>query len=265
MQEITAGEYNLVYNAFSFTIAVMGAATLFAFFGRSQVAPHYKTALTLTGLVTLIACYHYFRIFNSWDAAYTLMNGKVTSTGIAFNDAYRYVDWLLTVPLLLVELVLVMRLPRVETIRKGTLLGCLAAVMVILGYPGQIATDNATRWTFWALAMIPFLVIVYELFVGLEDSMTKQPDQVRGLVSGARWLIVVSWCFYPIVFILPMVGGDGPVAIAGVQIGYSIADIVAKAVLGVLIYLIAVGKSDAEKTSESATATPDVGLLVIAE
>jgi bacteriorhodopsin len=95
--------------------------------------------------------------------------------------------------------------------------------------------------------------------------MTKQPDQVRGLVSGARWLIVVSWCFYPIVFILPMVGGDGPVAIAGVQIGYSIADIVAKAVLGVLIYLIAVGKSDAEKTSESATATPDVGLLVIAE
>jgi bacteriorhodopsin len=229
------------------------------------VSSHYKTALTLTGLVTLIACYHYFRIFNSWDAAYTLMNGKITSTGVAFNDAYRYVDWLLTVPLLLVELVLVMRLPRAETIRKGTLLGCLAAVMVIIGYPGQVATDNATRWIFWALAMIPFLVIVYELFVGLKDSMAKQPVRVRGLVSGARWLIVVSWCFYPIVFILPMVGGDGPFAIAGVQVGYSIADIVAKAVLGVLIYMIAVGKSEAEVTDQADTSTGDVGLLLVAE
>ena len=265
MQEITPGEYALVYNAFSFTIAVMGAATVFAFFGRSQVAPHYKTALTLTGLVTLIACYHYFRIFNSWDAAYTLINGKVTSTGIAFNDAYRYVDWLLTVPLLLVELVLVMRLPRAETIRKGTLLGVLAAVMVILGYPGQVATDNVTRWTFWALAMIPFLVIVFELFVGLKDSITSQPSQVRSLVNGARWLTVVSWCFYPIVFVLPMVGLGGALAIAGVQVGYSIADIVAKAVLGVLIYLIAVGKTEAETKSGTETTAGGAALLLAAE
>jgi bacteriorhodopsin len=265
MQEITAGEYALVYNALSFTIAVMGAATVFAFFGRSQVAAPYKTALTLTGLVTLIACYHYFRIFNSWDEAYTLMNGKVTTTGIAFNDAYRYVDWLLTVPLLLVELVLVMRLPRAETVRKGTLLGGLAALMVILGYPGQVATDDATRWIFWALAMVPFLVIVYELFVGLKDSVAKQPTQVRGLVNGARWLTVVSWCFYPIVFVLPMIGGGGAFAIAGVQIGYSIADIVAKAVLGVLIYLIAVGKSESETKSQTPTTTGDVGLLLVAE
>jgi bacteriorhodopsin len=265
MQEITAGEYNLVYNAFSFTIAVMGAATVFAFLGRTQVAPHYKTALTLTGLVTLIACYHYFRIFNSWDEAYTLLNGKVTTTGIEFNDAYRYVDWLLTVPLLLLELVLVMRLPRAETIRKGTLLGGLAALMVILGYPGQVATDNTTRWIFWALAMIPFLVIVYELFVGLKDSMASQPAQVRGLVNGARWLTVIAWCFYPIVFLFPMVGLSGGLAIAGVQVGYSVADIVAKALLGVIIYMIAVGKSDAEKKAEIATTTAGAGQLLVAE
>ena len=246
MQEITVGEYNLVYNAFSFTIAVMGAATIFAFFGRSQVAPAYKTALTLTGLVTLIACYHYIRIFNSWDTSYTLLNGKVTSTGVAFNDAYRYVDWLLTVPLLLVELVLVMRLPRAETTRKGITLGVLAAIMVVLGYPGEIATDTSTKWLFWALAMIPFLIIVYELIVGLSGSLAAQPTQVRGLVKGALWLTAISWCFYPIVFVLPMIGLSGGSALTGVQVGYTIADIAAKAVLGVVIYMIAAGKSEVE-------------------
>src|SRR5271157_4531126 len=113
--EVTYGQYQLVYNAFSFTIATMGAATLFFWLGRSQVTDAYKTALTITGLVTAIAFYHYFRIFNSWEAAFTVTNGQVQQTGVAFNDAYRYVDWLLTVPLLLIELILVMRLSKEES------------------------------------------------------------------------------------------------------------------------------------------------------
>jgi bacteriorhodopsin len=120
MDIISLNQYELVFNAFSFAIAVMGAATVFFFLGRSQVAPVYKTAITITGIVTLIAAYHYVRIFASWEASYTVMAGQVTATGIKFNDAYRYVDWLLTVPLLLIELILVMRLSPAETAAKGT-------------------------------------------------------------------------------------------------------------------------------------------------
>ena len=246
MQAITLGQFELVYNAFSFTIAVMGAATIFFFLGRSQVAPAYKTALTLTGLVTLIAFYHYFRIFNSWEASYTVAGGQIKPSGVKFNDAYRYVDWLLTVPLLLVELILVMRLTPAETVAKGTKLGLLAAIMVILGYPGEISADSGTRWIWWALAMIPFLIIVYDLFVGLKNSIDAQPANARGLVSAARWLTVISWCFYPIVFIFPMIGFTGGAATTAVQVGYTIADIIAKALFGVLIYMIAVRKSEAE-------------------
>jgi bacteriorhodopsin len=114
---------------------VMGAASFFFFLSRSQVTPPYRTALTVTGLVTLIALYHYLRIFSSWEGAYTLVDGVMKPTGVRFNDAYRYVDWLLTVPLLLVELILVMRLSRAETSAKATKLGLLAALMVVLGYP----------------------------------------------------------------------------------------------------------------------------------
>jgi len=246
METITAGQYLLVYNAFSFTLAAMAAGTLFFWFGRSQVGYAYKTALTITGLVTAIAAYHYFRIFESWTAAYTMTGGIVTATGVGFNDAYRYVDWLLTVPLLLIELVLVMRLSAKETVSKSTTLGFAAALMIILGYPGEIAGDNATRALWGTLSTIPFLFIVWQLFKGLGDSIEKQPESARGLIKQARLLTFASWGFYPIVYMIPYTSLAGGTVETGVQIGYTIADLVAKVGVGILVYLIAVRKSAAE-------------------
>lgn len=246
MQELTPAQYFFVYNAFSFTLATMAATTIFLWLGRSQVGPAYRTALTISGLVTAIAAYHYFRIFESWESAYEVRNGVVTVTGLAFNDAYRYVDWLLTVPLLLIELVLVMRLPSDETYRKATRLGLAAALMIILGYPGEIATDNQTRFLFGFLSSIPFLYIVYELFVGLGSAIARQPENARKLVNYARWLTFASWGFYPIVYMVPYTSLSGPTIETALQIGYTIADLVAKAGLGVLIYLIAVRKTAVE-------------------
>jgi bacteriorhodopsin len=252
MDPLSFGQYSLVYNAFSFVIAAMAAATIFLFISRSQVSYHYKTAVTVSGLVTLIACYHYFRIFNSWDEAYTVLNGVVTTTGKPFNDAYRYVDWLLTVPLLVTELIMVMRLSGNEGTKKATRLAFLAVIMVLLGYPGEISNVASTRWLWWCLSMIPFLIIQFELFVGLKDSISKQPVEVRGLISSARYIVVVTWLFYPIVFILPMIGLTGNTAVVGVQVGYSIADVLAKAAFGLFIYNIALKKSHAE-SGEMAT------------
>ena len=246
MDLISPGQFSLVYNAFSFTIAVMGAATVFFFLSRSQVAPPYRTALTVTGLVTLIALYHYVRIFASWEGAYTLVDGTMKQTGIKFNDAYRYVDWLLTVPLLLIELILVMRLSPAETQAKAIKLGLLAALMIVLGYPGEISSDPTTRWIWWSAAMVPFIIIVYDLFVGLKSSIASQPIEARRLVSAARSLTVVSWLFYPLAFVFPMIGFTGGAATTAVQVGYTVADVVAKAVFGVLIYMIAVRKSEVE-------------------
>lgn len=246
MTEISIWQYDLVYNSFSFTIAAMGAATIFFFLGRSQVSRTYRTALTITGLVTLIASYHYFRIFESWVGSYTVVANVIKPTGIAFNDAYRYVDWLLTVPLLLIELILVMKLSRAETVSKGTRLGLLAALMIVLGYPGEITSSPGIRWVFWALAMVPFVIIIYELFSGLSDAIEKQPADVKGLVNTARWVTVLSWSFYPVVYVFPMIGFSGGGAETAVQVGYTVADIVSKVGVGLLVYVIAVRKSEAE-------------------
>ena len=143
------------------------------------MAPAYRAALTISGIVTAIALYHYFRIFESWNGAFAVSDGVIAATGKGFNDAYRYVNWLLTVPLLLLGLILVMRLARGETISKGVRLGAAAALMIALGYPGEVSDDNIVRLTFWVIAMVPFLYIVYELFVGLRESLARQPEDVH--------------------------------------------------------------------------------------
>ncbi len=247
MQGITLFQYSLIYNAFSFTFAAMAATTLFLWLGRSEVSHNYRTAVTVSGLVTFIAAYHYLRIFNSWEAAFDVKNGVVAVTGYAFNDAYRYVDWLLTVPLLLVELVLVMRLDAAETSRKALTLGSAAALMIVLGYPGEIASDIPTRALWGTLSAIPFVYIVWQLFSGLGASIERQPEAVKGLVKQARLLTFASWGFYPIVYMAPYVHLSGPDATTTIQVGYTLADLVAKAVVGVLIFNIAVRKSRLEE------------------
>ena len=75
-------------------------------------------------------------------------------------------DWFLTVPLLLVELVLVMKLEDGKTMPTCFKLGVAAATMIVLGYPGETSSKNSKRWIFWVLAMIPFCYVVYTLFFG---------------------------------------------------------------------------------------------------
>ena len=234
-------EFNLVYNAISFAIAAFGASTVFFLLQRSQVSPAFKTALTLSGLVCLITTYHYLRIFESFNSAYVLKDGLVMQTGMQFNNAYRYVDWLLTVPLLLLEFVLVLRLPHAETYKKGLALTLAAAFMVILGYPGETLTVGFAKVIWWVLAMIPFSYILYEMIKGVGASIKTQPLVVQPLFKKTRLLIILSWSFYPLVYILPLFGLS---AFVSIQVGFTFVDIVAKSVFGILIYIIAQRKSE---------------------
>merc|ERR1712137_1072145 len=149
----TYAQWNAVYNALSFGIAGMGSATIFYWLQLPNLTKNYRSALIITGLVTGIATYHYVRIFNSWVDAFVLKQDgatyTVTLSGNPFNDAYRYVDWLLTVPLLLIELILVMKLPADETSRLSTNLGIASAVMVALGYPGGHAPCCPSSMSFF--------------------------------------------------------------------------------------------------------------------
>ncbi|GAA3896488.1 bacteriorhodopsin-like [Halomonas cibimaris] len=251
LETLSLGQYTFIQNGYSFGFAVMAAASLFFWLMKSELAPSYRLAVTITGLVTAIAAYHYLQIMLSWGAAADVTTGEVVATGSPFNQAYRYVDWLLTVPLLLIELILVMNLTRQETIKKTTMLGGAAALMIVLGYPGEVSSTGGLRFVFWVLSMIPFVFIVHQLVVGLKDSIAKQPEEVKGLINIAVYLVIGAWLFYPIVYLFPLVGLTGGAAITALEVGYTIADIVAKALFGVFIFTIAVRKSKAVENTEN--------------
>ncbi len=248
MSELSVSEYELVYNAFSFTFAAMFASFLYFVLVRNQVAPKYRGALTMSALVVAIAGYHYFRIFESWSGAFAFVDGSyVEIESASFNDAYRYIDWLLTVPLLVAELVAVLALTRKQTTSLTFRLAAAAALMVVLGYPGEISDDNGTRALWGTLSTIPFLYIVYVLFTELGAAIQKQTGEAKTLLTNIRLLLLATWGFYPIVYMIPFLA-DEPTStvIVAVQLGYCIADVAAKCGYGVMIYSIARAKSEAE-------------------
>merc|ERR1712232_473879 len=198
MYAMTDMQYQAVYNTLSFALASMMATTMYLWFRSFAVADKYKSAVLISGLVTFIAAYHYVRIFNSWVDAYhytagTVENGALemqapTLTGVPFNDAYRYMDWLLTVPLLLIEILLVMKLDEKDYTDKAWKLGVGSALMIASGYYGELVVtgDLTPRWMCWFLSMSFFLYIVYELLVGLSEATNSEQDpEIRGKIKTA--------------------------------------------------------------------------------
>merc|ERR1712079_529474 len=135
---------------------------MFFWLRMGSVHEKYKSALVISGLVTFIAAYHYVRIFNSWNESYEFpkSGGDPVLTGKPFNDAYRYMDWLLTVPLLLLEIIFCMNLTPEETSSEAWSLGIASALMIAVGYPGELYIEG-DLWIRFVCFVFSFAVFLY--------------------------------------------------------------------------------------------------------
>ena len=247
MLKLDSNQWNSVYNIFSFGLVSMLATTIYTLVSQQSVLAKYRSALVMSSMVTFIAGYHYMRIFNSFNEASSNMTINISGEQGSFNEAYRYVDWLLTVPLLLVEVIAVLALAKSVSRSLIMRLVPASAAMIALGYPGEISNTQSTQILYGVLSTIPFLYILYVLFVELTKSLDNQPEGVAATVSRLRLLLVATWVVYPISYILGMGNGMASAQqFVGVQVGYTIADILAKCVFGLTILKIARMKSAAE-------------------
>jgi bacteriorhodopsin len=249
------GQFNIVYNILSLGLASMLFTSIFLFVARERVLPRYRMAVMVSGTVTAIAAYHYFRMFDNFNHAFAGMENNPD----AYNVGYRYVDWLLTVPLLLVELVAVLALAKAAQSSILNRLVPAAAAMIVLGYPGDAKLDiMGIAPSVWGLlSTIPFLYILYVLFIELGKSLTRQSEAVQRKVKLLRLLLIATWGVYPITFILamgtPAGGAFNASEFVAREVGYSIADVLAKCLFGLVIFSIARIKS-AEDDKEFAKA-----------
>jgi len=244
--QLEANQWNLVYNVFSFGLVSMLACTIYTLVSQQRVLAKYRNALVMSSMVTFIAGYHYLRIFDSFKHASTDNKVLLDGTQNSFNEAYRYVDWLLTVPLLLVEVIAVLALT--AAVSKSLIMRLVpaSAAMIALGYPGEISDVQNTQVLYGVLSTIPFLYILYVLFVELGKSLERQPEGVAATVGRLRLLLIATWGVYPIAYIFNIVGDASSSSFVTVQVGYTVADVLAKCVFGLTILKIARMKSMAE-------------------
>ena len=220
----------LVYNALSFGTAVMLGAFVYFLTQIKSVAKQYQNGVAVSAVVVGIAGYHYFRMWSGW------------AEGVV-NEGYRYADWLITVPLLVIELLIVLGVTADRRKKLMTTLVPATVLMIGLGYPGETSANETTKWTFWVLSMIPFLYILFTLSGELKAAKARETGAVSTSINNATKILLVTWLVYPISYLIPVVFTVSDGAEAGRQVAYTIADITAKALYGLMILNIAKARS----------------------
>ena len=222
---------NLVYNALSFGTAVMLGAFVYFLTQIKSVAKQFQSGVAVSAVVVGIAGYHYFRMWSDW--------GKGT-----VNEGYRYADWLITVPLLVIELLIVLGVTAER--RKKLMFSLVPAtvLMIALGYPGEISSNDGTKWLYWVLAMLPFAYILWILNGELKAAGTRETGAVSKAIKNATTVLLVTWMVYPIAYLFPVIfDASNEGAETARQLGYTLADITAKGLYGLMILSIAKARS----------------------
>jgi len=192
------------------------ASTAFFFLERDRVVGKWKTSLTVSGLVTLVAAVHYFYMRDVWIA-----------TG-STPTVYRYIDWLITVPLLMIEFYLV--LSAITKVSNGVFWRLLIGTLVMLG------GGYACEWFY----------ILYEIFAGEASkiSANKAPATVQKAFNTMRLIVTFGWAIYPLGYYFGYLTGSDPASsMASLNIIYNLADVLNKIAFGVIIWSVAVSES----------------------
>jgi len=217
---------DLVGVTFWIISAAMVAATYFFTVERDRAEGKWKTSLTVAALVTGIAAIHYFYMRGVWI--------DTQQSPIVF----RYVDWLLTVPLQIVEFYLI--LAAIAVVRAALFWKLMIAslVMLIFGFLGEANLMN--YWVGFIIGMAGWLYILYEIFAGEASQINaaQGTEASKTAFNALKWIVTVGWAIYPIGYIAEPLMGVG-----ALNIIYNLADFVNKIAFGVVIWVAATSSS----------------------
>jgi len=246
------------YVAFTFFIGCMAmmAASVFFFFEISNTDKAWRTSVLVSGLITFIAAVHYYYMRD-----YNLATGESPTF-------FRYVDWILTVPLMCVEFYLI-------TKKSGAKIGLLwrliaaSVLMLVTGYIGEaIYGKEAQSWVWGFISSVGYFYIVYLVWFGEVRKLAAAAGPAVARANQAlAWFVLVGWAIYPIGYIAGTAGGFfGVPALQGLSmdIVYNIGDAVNKIGFGLVIYAL----SRADKTISipgKGTATTQKSLVLETE
>ncbi|MEM1071407.1 MAG: bacteriorhodopsin [Planctomycetota bacterium] len=216
----------------------MGAGTAYFWLMAGNVPREYRSVMIVAGIITGVAAYHYARmsglyleqVAGLFDANGNRIEGATIGQ---FPTAYRYIDWLITVPLLVLEIPLLLNMKTRGGALFKTLVGASVVMLVLAWVAEESPIGGGTWWVTYLLSCAAWLYIVYVLYTKVSSEMQSAPPSIQKSLKTLRLFILVGWTIYPVGFLMAL-GGDTGESIR--EICYNIADVINKVFFGLVCY-----------------------------
>ncbi len=249
MQAILASETSIALQAglsvegvtmylFWISTVAMGAGTAFFWLMAGNVPRVYRSVMVVAGIICGVACYHYFRMSDIYigqvASLYTATGERIPGKVISqFPIAYRYIDWMITVPLLVLEIPLLLNLGSKSKGLFRSLVGA-AVVMLVLAWIAEVSVIGSQAWWgFYIASCVAWFYIVFVLYTKLNQQMLTQPPSIVASLKTLRLFVLVGWTIYPVGFLMAL-GGPSGESIR--EICYNVADVINKVGFGLVCY-----------------------------
>ena len=260
MSTISVEGFEIVNHILTVGYATMAAALLFFVLTRKDCLPKYQMSSILSVVVMVSAFLLLYTQKVSWTDAYAF-NGQayaVKEGADLFTNGYRYLNWLIDVPMLLIQILWVAQITgsqRTSYMTKFSISGCL---MILTGYVGQFyepgrINENVMMWAIWGLISTGFFLHVLVLIKKvINDGASGMSGKAKSVFSAILPLFFISWWLYPIAYIAPFfmtLGYSYEITIVSQQVIYTIADVASKVVYGVMLTVTATMLSNQESAN----------------
>ena len=243
--------YEMVSQVLTLGFAVMLAALFYFALTLRTVAPRYRISSVLSIVVMVSAFLILYFQQTSWANAFEFnaVSGLYERAAGAdgFTNGYRYLNWLIDVPMLLFQILFVVSISRSQRNRTRNLFFFSGAMMILTGYVGQFyETTNTTALLVWGAISTAFFIHVLILIRGvIRDGSQGLPQEAVKVLNSIWWLFLVSWMLYPGGYLMPVLL-NSEAGVVGRQITYTVADISSKVIYGILLTQVAQIRSKAD-------------------
>ena len=254
-------QYEVIRHAFSFTAAVFAASLVYFAMTMHEATAKYRTTFAISAVVMVSATIELGLLYLMWNDAFVYDAATTTysrAEGAIFANGYRYANWLIDVPMLLTQFLVVLQFTGAAFRKRWITLTASGAAMIILGYIGQyyepqvagfVEGSGSGFWIWGGLSWLVFFFLLYAANDAVKAGRESLVPEARGLMNGAWILLVVTWFMYGFAYLVPGVPGinqSGDWVVVR-QLIYTFADVTSKTVFGLMLAQVAIRQSRAEE------------------
>lgn len=248
-------QYDVIRHLFAFSTATFLAGLVYFGLFAGSTAPGYRLSAYISAVVMVSAALELGQLWLLWNQSFAwdpLTFRYIPEAGEQFSNGYRNMNWLIDVPMLATQLVVVCGFVGTALRNLWAKLTLAGVLMILAGYIGQYfepavvgipGYEGAEQFWIWGLISTAFYIWMLLILANAVRNPQGEPsDRVRDSLKFCFWFLLVTWSIYPIAYAMPLFAPN-PNGVVLRQTIFTIADVSSKLVFGVILSQIALRRS----------------------